>query len=74
MPHKEFELLSYLVQHKDQVLTRGQILIAVWGFDFSKDSRTIDVHIKRLRTRLGESPTWQIITVWGVGYKFVVNN
>ena len=74
MPHKEFELLNYLIQHKDQVLTRGQILSAVWGFDFSKDSRTIDVHIKRLRTRLGDSPTWQIITVWGVGYKFVVNN
>lgn len=74
MPHKEFELLSYLVQHKEQVLTRGQILSAVWGFEFSKDSRTIDVHIKRLRTRLGESPTWQIITVWGVGYKFVVND
>ncbi len=74
MPHKEFELLSYLVQHKEQVLTRGQILSAVWGFEFSKDSRTIDVHIKRLRTRLGENPSWQILTVWGVGYKFVVND
>lgn len=74
MPHKEFELLSYLVQHKDQVLTRGQILSAVWGFEFSKDSRTIDVHIKRLRTRLGESTSWQILTVWGIGYKFVVND
>lgn len=71
MPHKEFELLVYLVQNKGQVLTRGKILNTVWGFEFAKDSRTIDVHIKRLRSRLGDSSTWQIITVWGVGYKFV---
>ena len=71
MPHKEFELLHYLISHKDQVLTRNQIMSAVWGFDGATDSRTINVHIKRIRSRLGGSDKWEIATIWGVGYKFI---
>lgn len=71
MPHKEFELLHYLITHKDQVLTRNQIMSAVWGFDGASDSRTINVHIKRIRSRLGYSDKWEISTIWGVGYKFI---
>lgn len=74
MPHKEFELLHYLISHKGQVLTRNQIMSAVWGYDNGSDSRTINVHIKRIRSRLGESDKWEIATIWGVGYKFVELN
>lgn len=69
LKNREFELLVYLARHKDQVLSRGQILDAVWGYAFGGDSRTIDVHVKRLRAKLGESDAWQIITIWGIGYK-----
>ena len=72
MPPKEIELLHYLATHPGRVFTREQILDSVWGFDFFGDSRTVDVHIKRLRDRFGERPEWRIETVWGVGYKFII--
>lgn len=70
MPPKEVELLYFLMQHPNKVLSRGQILDGVWGFDYYGDSRTIDVHIKRLRNRLGDDTRWRIRTIWSVGYKF----
>lgn len=73
MPPKEMELLYYLCCHPGKVFTREQLLEAVWGFDVYVDSRTVDVHIKRLREKLTGEPTWQIKTVWGVGYKFDVS-
>ena len=74
MPPKELELLYFLAAHQNRVFTREQLLEQVWGFDFFGDSRTVDVHIKRLREKLqgSESLGWQIRTVWGVGYKFEV--
>ena len=74
MPPKELEVLYFLVSHPNMVFTREQLLEQVWGFDFFGDSRTVDVHIKRLREKLPESEKhgWQIRTVWGVGYKFEV--
>ncbi len=73
MPPKEIELLYFLASHKNKVFTREQLLEQVWGFDFYGDSRTVDVHIKRIREKLGaEVEAWQIKTVWGVGYKFEV--
>ncbi|MCR5808900.1 MAG: response regulator transcription factor [Clostridiales bacterium] len=70
MPPKEIELLHFFATHPNRVYTRDQILDAVWGFGYYGDSRTVDVHIKRLRDRLGESPFWNIETIWGVGYRF----
>lgn len=72
MPPKEFELLYYLGHNKNRVFTREQLLCEVWGYDYPGDSRTVDVHIKRLREKLQGGPNWQIETVWGVGYKFEV--
>ena len=74
MPPKELEVLYYLASHQNRVFTREQLLEQVWGFDFFGDSRTVDVHIKRLREKLqgSEALGWQIRTVWGVGYKFEV--
>lgn len=72
MPPKEFELLYYLASNKNRVFTREQLLCEVWGYDYPGDSRTVDVHIKRLREKLQEGSNWQIETVWGVGYKFEV--
>lgn len=72
MPPKEFDLLYYLACNKNRVFTREQLLCEVWGYDYPGDSRTVDVHIKRLREKLHEGETWQIETVWGVGYKFEV--
>ncbi|NEZ47675.1 response regulator transcription factor [Clostridium niameyense] len=72
MPPKEFELLYYLANNKNRVFTREQLLCEVWGYDYPGDSRTVDVHIKRLREKLEGDPNWQIETVWGVGYKFEV--
>ena len=72
MPPKEFELLYYLASNKNKVFTREQLLCEVWGYDYPGDSRTVDVHIKRLREKLCENESWQIETVWGVGYKFGV--
>jgi len=72
MPPKELEVLYFLANHQNQVFTREQLLEQVWGFDFFGDSRTVDVHIKRLREKLSgcEDYGWCIRTVWGVGYKF----
>ncbi len=74
MPPKELEVLYFLASHQNRVFTREQLLEQVWGFDFFGDSRTVDVHIKRLREKLAdcEQYGWQIKTVWGVGYKFEV--
>ena len=70
MPPKEIELLYFLASHSGKVFTREQLLEQVWGFDFFGDSRTVDVHVKRIREKLGDSQPWQLKTVWGVGYKF----
>lgn len=72
MPPKELELLYYLASHPNMVFTREQLLERVWGFDFFGDSRTVDVHVKRLREKFQdcESLGWEIHTVWRVGYKF----
>lgn len=72
MPPKEFELLYYLASNKNKVFTREQLLCEVWGYDYPGDSRTVDVHVKRLREKLSDGDRWQIETVWGVGYKFEV--
>ncbi|MCD8008901.1 MAG: response regulator transcription factor [Clostridiales bacterium] len=70
-PPKEMELLFHLASSPNRVFTRNQLLDEVWGFDYFGDSRTVDVHIKRLREKLeGVSPKWGLKTVWGVGYKF----
>lgn len=71
-PPKEFELLHYLASNKNKVFTRDQLLWEVWGYDYPGDSRTVDVHIKRLREKLNGGEDWQLETVWGVGYKFEV--
>lgn len=73
MPPKEIELLYFLASKPNKVFTREQLLQQVWDFDFYGDSRTVDVHIKRIREKLGDdNNAWQIKTVWGVGYKFEV--
>ncbi len=72
-PPKELELLYFLASNPNRVFTREQLLEEVWGFDYFGDSRTVDVHIKRLREKLEEvDSNWQLKTVWGVGYKFEV--
>lgn len=72
-PPKELELLFHLASNPNRVYTRDQLLDEVWGFEYYGDSRTIDVHVKRLREKLdGVSPQWELKTVWGVGYKFEV--
>lgn len=71
IPPKELELLYFLVSNPNRVFTREQLLEEVWGFDYFGDSRTVDVHIKRLREKLENvTANWQLKTVWGVGYKF----
>ncbi len=73
IPPKELELLYFLASNPNRVFTREQLLEKVWGFDYFGDSRTVDVHIKRLREKLeGVEANWQLKTVWGVGYKFEV--
>ena len=70
-PPKELELIYYLASNPDRVFTRDQLLDDVWGFDYFGDSRTVDVHIKRLRDKLkGVSEEWELRTIWSVGYKF----
>ena len=72
-PPKEMELLFHLASSPNRVYTRNQLLDEVWGFDYFGDSRTVDVHVKRLREKLeGISDSWSLKTVWGVGYKFEV--
>lgn len=71
MPPKEFELLLFLAKNKNKVYTRDQLLDEIWGYEFFGDSRTVDVHIKRIREKIEcEDKSWQLKTVWGVGYKF----
>ncbi len=72
-PPKELELIYHLASNPNRVYTRDQLLDEVWGFDYYGDSRTVDVHVKRLREKLEDvSPLWSLKTVWGVGYKFEV--
>lgn len=76
MPPKELELLFFLAYHPNRVFTREQLLGNVWGYDFFGESRTVDVHIKRIREKLDEvsaKHNWKLRTVWGVGYKFEVS-
>lgn len=73
MPPKEIELLFFLASNPNKVFTREQLLLKVWGFDYYGDTRTVDVHIKRIREKIEkEENKWRIKTVWGVGYKFEV--
>ncbi len=73
LPPKELELLFFLASNPNKVFTREQLLEHVWGFDFYGDSRTVDVHVKRVREKIDlEGQPWQLKTVWGVGYKFEV--
>ncbi len=72
MPPKELELLYFLAKKPNQMFTRDQLLDKLWGYDYIGDSRTVDVHIKRLREKLNENYNWSISTVWGKGYKFEV--
>lgn len=73
IPPKELELLYFLASHPNRVFTREQLLEDVWGFDYFGDSRTVDVHIKRIREKIeGFNDKWQLKTVWSVGYKFEV--
>ena len=73
MPPKELELLFFLASNPNKVYTRDQLLEYIWGYDFFGDSRTVDVHVKRLREKVSAaSELWQIKTVWGIGYKFEV--
>ena len=70
LPPKEFELLHFLATHPGQVFTREQLLDRLWGYEFMGDTRTVDVHIKRIREKMTNEDVWSIKTVWGVGYKF----
>ena len=69
-PPKEFELLSFLAQHPGRVFTREQLLDRIWGYEYVGDTRTVDVHVKRIREKLNSEDEWGILTVWSVGYKF----
>lgn len=74
LPPKEIELLHYLASNPDRVFTREQLLDKIWGYDFFGETRTVDVHIKRLREKFDNSEDkWEIKTVWGVGYKFKID-
>ena len=73
LPPKELELLYCLASSPNRVFTREQLLDYVWGYDYVGDSRTVDVHIKRLREKIKDHETWSLATVWGVGYKFLVS-
>ena len=72
MPPKEIELLYFLASHPNKVFTREQLLEQVWGFEYFGDSRTVDVHIKRIREKILGNEAWSVKTVWGIGYKFEV--
>ncbi len=72
MPPKEIELLYFLAASPNQVFTREQLLDHIWGYEYVGDTRTVDVHVKRLREKLTEHEHWKISTVWGIGYKFEV--
>ena len=72
MPPKELELLYFLASSPNQVFTREQLLDHIWGYEYIGDTRTVDVHIKRLREKIKDHPAWSLATVWGIGYKFEV--
>ena len=72
MPPKELELLYFLASSPNRVFTREQLLDQIWGYEYMGDTRTVDVHIKRLREKLQDNPGWKISTVWGIGYKFEI--
>ena len=72
MPPKELELLYFLASSPNQVFTREQLLDHIWGYEYVGDTRTVDVHIKRLRKKISDHPSWNLGTVWGIGYKFEV--
>lgn len=72
MPPKELELLFFLASSPNQVFTREQLLENIWGYDYLGDTRTVDVHVKRLREKVKENDAWSLDTVWGIGYKFEV--
>ena len=72
MPPKELELLYFLASSPNHVFTREQLLDQIWGYEYIGDTRTVDVHIKRLREKIKDHKKWQIATVWGIGYKFEV--
>ena len=74
MPPKELELLYFLASSPNQVFTREQLLDHIWGYEYIGDTRTVDVHINRLREKIKDHPSWSISTVWGIGYKFEVKN
>lgn len=74
MPPKELELLYFLASSPNHVFTREQLLDQIWGYEYIGDTRTVDVHIKRLREKLGDHEAWQIATIWGIGYKFETKN
>ena len=71
-PPKEFELLYFLAKRPNQVFTRDQLLDKIWGYEYIGDTRTVDVHIKRIREKFDQKDPWSVKTVWGVGYKFEV--
>ena len=74
MPPKELELLYFLASHPNQVFNREQLLDHIWGYEYVVDTRTVDVHIKRLREKIKDHSYWSISTVWGIGYRFEVKN
>ncbi len=74
MPPKELELFYFLASHPNQVFTREQLLDHIWGYEYIGDTRTVDVHIKRLREKIKDHTSWSLGTVWGIGYKFEVKN
>ena len=72
MPPKELELLYFLASSPNHVFTREQLLDQIWGYEYIGDTRTVDVHIKRLREKINDHPSWKLSTIWGIGYKFEV--
>ncbi|MCI5586050.1 MAG: response regulator transcription factor [Lachnospiraceae bacterium] len=74
MPPKELELLYFLAASPNHVFTREQLLDQIWGYEYIGDTRTVDVHIKRLREKIKDHNNWRIATIWGIGYKFEVTN
>lgn len=72
MPPKELELLYFLASSPNQVFTREQLLDHIWGYEYIGDTRTVDVHVKRLREKIKDHKSWSLATVWGIGYKFEV--
>ena len=74
MPPKELELLYFLAASPNHVFTREQLLDQIWGYEYIGDTRTVDVHIKRLREKIKDHDNWKLATIWGIGYKFEVHN